>query len=164
MVVDAGQDPGYVCPSLIDAERFARIDLGVRIELPWELIRDHAKETEAQFGKGPVRADFLAQGPHAAFGHIYYDDGTRGLLLYVKSSLTGDENDYVLDYKWRYPAFPHESTGDQFFGEEQFEAYRALGSIPCAVCSSPRRPTPQAAHQSSARGCRAPSLRAFKRC
>ena len=127
VVVDAEQDPGYVCPSLMDAERFARIDLGVRIELPWELIRDHAKETEAQFAKGPVRADFLARGPHAAIGHVYYDDGARGLLLYVKSSLTGDENDYVLDYKRRYPAFPHESTGDQFFGEEQFEAYRALG-------------------------------------
>jgi hypothetical protein len=23
--------------------------------------------------------------------------------------------------------FPHHSTGDQFFDEEQFEAYRALG-------------------------------------
>ena len=33
----------------------------------------------------------------------------------------------MLDYKRRYPAFPHELTGDQFFGEEQFEAYRALG-------------------------------------
>lgn len=127
IVVDAEQDPGYVCPSLMDAERFARIDLGVRIELPWELIRDYAKSTEAEFAKGPIRADFPTNGPHAAIGHIYYDGGKRGVLLYVKSSLTGDENDYVLDYKRRYPAFPHESTGDQFFGEEQFEAYRALG-------------------------------------
>jgi hypothetical protein len=127
IVVDAEQDPGYVCPSLMDTERFARIDLGVRIELPWELIRDHAKDSETEFAKGPVRADFPARGPHAAIGHIYYGGGKRGVLLYVKSSLTGDENDYVLDYKRRYPAFPHESTGDQFFGEEQFEAYRALG-------------------------------------
>jgi hypothetical protein len=33
----------------------------------------------------------------------------------------------VLDYKIRYRDFPHETTGDQFFSEEQFEAYRALG-------------------------------------
>src|SRR5205807_7962349 len=52
---------------------------------------------------------------------------SEGVLVYVKASLTGDEKDYVLDYKRRNPAFPHETTGDQFFSEEQFEAYRALG-------------------------------------
>lgn len=48
-------------------------------------------------------------------------------LLYIKSSLTGDENDYIVDYKRRNPSFPHETTADQFFTEEQFEVYRALG-------------------------------------
>lgn len=41
--------------------------------------------------------------------------------------MTGDEKDYILDYAMRYQDFPHETTGDQFFSEEQFEAYRALG-------------------------------------
>ena len=41
--------------------------------------------------------------------------------------MTGDEKSYVLDYKHRYAAFPHETTADQFFSEEQFEVYRALG-------------------------------------
>jgi hypothetical protein len=41
--------------------------------------------------------------------------------------MTGDENDYVFHYKKRYPGFPHESTLEQMFSEEQFEAYRALG-------------------------------------
>ena len=27
------------------------------------------------------------------------------------------------------PAFPHEPTSDQMFGESQFEAYRALGEF-----------------------------------
>ena len=49
------------------------------------------------------------------------------MLLYIKSSLTGDENDYIVDYKRRNPTFPHETTADQFFTEEQFEVYRALG-------------------------------------
>ena len=30
-------------------------------------------------------------------------------------------------YRHRNPTFPHQSTADQFFGEDQFEAYRALG-------------------------------------
>jgi len=63
-------------------------------------------------------------------------DGIEGLLLYIKSSLTGDEKDYIIGYKKRYPDFPHETTGDQFFTEEQLEVYRALGSHAAAsFCS-----------------------------
>jgi hypothetical protein len=66
-------------------------------------------------------------GPHCAIGQIDYRDGGRGIIIYIKSAFTGDENDYVTNYKKRYPLFPHESTADQFFTEEQFEVYRALG-------------------------------------
>src|SRR6266542_1203738 len=66
-------------------------------------------------------------GPHCAVGRILYPEGPDGVLLYIKSSLTGDEDDYILDYKDRNPRFPHETTNDQFFTEEQFEVYRALG-------------------------------------
>ena len=48
-------------------------------------------------------------------------------MLYVKSSTPGDESDYIVDYKRRFPSYPHETTADQLFSEEQFEAYRALG-------------------------------------
>jgi hypothetical protein len=41
--------------------------------------------------------------------------------------MSGDESDYVTAYKAAYPRFPHESTADQLFSEEQFEAYRSLG-------------------------------------
>ena len=68
-----------------------------------------------------------SSGPHAAIGTVDYDGGQKGWLLYIKSSLSGDENDYVRDYARRHADFPHESTGDQFFSEEQFEVYRALG-------------------------------------
>lgn len=126
---DAEADPAMSCSSLIQLERYARIDLGVRIDLPWEEIarmtrkvgRDLASEPST--GNPPVDTP----GPHCAIGRILYDTGAEGILLYVKSSLSGDERDYVLDYKKRYSAFPHESTGDQFFSEEQFEVYRMLG-------------------------------------
>jgi len=39
----------------------------------------------------------------------------------------GDEPEPVLNYKANNAAFPHESTGDQFFDDAQFESYRALG-------------------------------------
>ena len=51
----------------------------------------------------------------------------KGALIYIKASLSGDESDYVIAYKKANPRFPHETTLDQLFSEEQFEAYRALG-------------------------------------
>ena len=68
-----------------------------------------------------------SSGPHAAIGCIDYGEGRLGTILYLKASLTGDENDYIRDYARRYVSFPHETTSDQFFNEEQFEVYRALG-------------------------------------
>lgn len=124
MVIDAEEDQALSFGSLLKLERYARTDLGARIELPWQEIAQSARQVAEQL---PTHAVQPRHGPHCAFGRIVYADGTKGMLVYVKSSLSGDEKDYLLDYALRNPAFPHESTGDQFFDEEQFEAYRALG-------------------------------------
>ena len=50
-----------------------------------------------------------------------------GILIYLKASMTGREDTSVLQYKASHPTFPHETTGDQFYGEDQFESYRHLG-------------------------------------
>src|SRR3982074_2911224 len=50
-----------------------------------------------------------------------------GLMLYLKLSLTGDEAELLKRYRLVHPDFPHQSTLDQFYDEEQFEAYRQLG-------------------------------------
>ena len=50
-----------------------------------------------------------------------------GVLLYLKATLSGNEPEDVRSYADGHPAFPHESTADQWFGEAQFESYRALG-------------------------------------
>jgi hypothetical protein len=61
-------------------------------------------------------------------GIIHYPNNVTGTLIYVKSSLTGkDEPADVLGYHKTAPAFPHESTADQWFNESQFESYRRLG-------------------------------------
>jgi hypothetical protein len=129
VVVDAEADPAMRMPSFIALQRYARIDLGVRIDMPWDDIRTSTTCWMGHGGKAATAGDppKPSLGPHAAIGAIYYDGGQTGWLLYIKSSLSGDENDYVRDYARRYDQFPHESTGDQFFSEEQFEVYRALG-------------------------------------
>ena len=43
------------------------------------------------------------------------------------SSLPVEVPLHVDNYALENPDFPHQSTGDQFFDNTQFEAYRALG-------------------------------------
>lgn len=137
-VVDAEADPAMNFPAFSDVERFARIDLGVRLELPWQSIRKSATTRREALKKDPACDATSPPHAHAAIGKILYPPvsggvkgedprGKEGILVYVKASMTGDERSYVLDYERRNSSFPHESTGDQFFSEEQFEAYRALG-------------------------------------
>lgn len=132
IAVDAEADPGMDFPSLITLARYARTDLGVIIDLPWEGVRTAALETNAAFDKatsGVPNPVEKRNGPHCAVCNISYstDPEEDGLLFYFKSSLTGDEIDVIFDYKRKHPKFPHETTIDQFFGEHQLEAYRALG-------------------------------------
>lgn len=119
IVVDAEADREMTFPGFVTVQRYARIDLGIRIDLSWSKLA--ATSLAAQ--NGGVAP---AQGPHVSIGRICYEGKGEGVLIYVKSSVTGDENDYVRDYNRRYKDFPHQTTGDQFFSEEQFEVYRSL--------------------------------------
>jgi hypothetical protein len=129
IAVDAEADPTMSFPSFLLLERYARIDLGATIDLPWEPIRERTLAIDKALDPSNEKAGAMpaTAGPHCAVGEIAYGPDETGILLYVKASLTGDESDYVLDYKRRNPDFPHETTGDQFFDEEQLEVYRALG-------------------------------------
>jgi hypothetical protein len=114
IVGDAEQDGNLVMDALGGLVRKCRIDFDVEIEIDTSQIR-HMDE------HGRSRA-------HCAVGRILYKNPSQeGYLIYLKSSLTGDEDSDILQYKAETPAFPHESTGDQFFDESQFESYRGLG-------------------------------------
>ena len=61
--------------------RYALIDLGVRIDLPWQKITDRTKATGKAIdekGDAPKCA-----GPHVAVGDICYPGGRRGILIYI---------------------------------------------------------------------------------
>lgn len=112
IALDGEQDPTITCSSLYKVIRFAWIDFGIKIKIELaDLCRNIDGYSKAHF----------------TLGTIDYADGGRGFLLYVKSSLTSNEPNYVLEYRTRFPDFPHQSTMDQLFEEDQFEAYRALG-------------------------------------
>lgn len=127
IVADAEADPPLNFASLIRLQRYARIDLGVLIDLPWEDIRRSSDKITKETPHGPLDDPEQCCGPHVAIGRIDYGEDERGALIYIKASVSGDESDLIRDYRRRNPAFPHETTLDQFFSEEQFEVYRALG-------------------------------------
>jgi hypothetical protein len=142
IVADAEADPQYTFAALADLQRYARIDLGVRIEVDWKHIRNLALDGEKNGLQSPT-SNVDPKFGHFAVGKIFYPreagkPAFEGTLLYLKSAVTGDEPDYVLDYKRRYPAFPQEATADQFFLEDQMEAYRALGfhTVQIAFCET----------------------------
>ncbi len=117
IVSDAGCDPDYTFEDLSNAMRRIRIDLGIPIEF--------GEMNMSKAGQGDGNA-------HAVLGTIRYSavdgpDAPDGLLLYVKATLSGDESVDVRNFAALHPAFPHDPTGNQFFDEDRFESYRALG-------------------------------------
>ncbi len=62
---------------------------------------------------------------------IRYRDGSRGVLIYIKATMTSELEFCTRGYRAANPDFPHQTTADQFFDPEQFEAYRDLGMKSC---------------------------------
>jgi hypothetical protein len=115
IISDGECDPELKFEGLGTLIRMCEVDFGARITLDVRSIRP---------GSGSIWSS-----NRCAVGRIAYGPGSpaEGILIYLKASLTGHEDTAVLQYKASHPAFPHETTGDQFYGEDQFESYRTLG-------------------------------------
>ena len=107
LCVDAEADPELRCAGLIGCMLKARVDLGVRLDVQVAAMATSARRWTV--------------------ATIDYGHGERGTLIHLKLGRSGDEPALVVAYAGQHPAFPHQSTADQFFDEGQFEAYRALG-------------------------------------
>ena len=116
IVSDCGADPEVTFDDFGNAVRRIREDFGVEIEIDLSPLQPNDSRHSKQ---------------HAVVGTISYDPrGARkdnGILLYFKPALTGDEPCDIAQYRTRNEDFPHESTGDQFYDEAQWESYRRLG-------------------------------------
>ncbi len=121
LVVDAGCDPSFSFEDLGNAVRKISIDLNVPIKFfnverlkkrsddgPVEVQRDYHAVAEVDY-----RAADSAEG--------------NGIIIYIKPGYHGIESAGIRGYAISQSEFPHQSTLDQWFGESQFESYRALG-------------------------------------
>jgi hypothetical protein len=118
IAVDGEQDPQMTFHALTTLQRLASIDLGVQIDINLDDLRlNEHKLSRSHFRFCRIRYPKEGRGSEDEFGY----------LVYVKLSLTGNEGEFIRRYRLDNPAFPHDSTADQFFTEAQFEAYRSLG-------------------------------------
>src|SRR5262249_5897766 len=114
IVTDVTEDTNAATVNLANLIRLVRSDFGITIQMDTEQLAEGAD----------ARTTW-----HCAIGLIHYEDidacAVAGTLVYLYSSLTGDEPPDVQQYAVANPAFPHETTLNQFFSEAQFESYRA---------------------------------------
>jgi hypothetical protein len=61
-------------------------------------------------------------------GTISYPGGLTGQLVYVRNTITAGVPWDAKAYHRADPRFPHNSTVDQFYTDQKFEAYRVLGA------------------------------------
>jgi len=116
--VDGEADPEITFHGFMTMVRHAQIDLGVRIDARLDDLRPDPATKLSRSHWEMFRIHYPAIGEAPA---------KTGLLLYLKLSVTGNESELIRRYRITHPDFPHQSTLDQFFDQEQFEAYRQLG-------------------------------------
>jgi len=129
---DAGQDRDFAFGDLGNAIERVRVDFGANIRFPDDAT-DLANLLPGSAGDSLYVRKYGLAKHGFAIGTIYYADDARdtgpreGTLVYIKSTLIKGLPADVYGYKSANPNFPDQSTVDQFFDEEQFEAYRELG-------------------------------------
>jgi len=132
---DADCDLDYKFENLLSLIAKARTDFGARIEIDFASLR-------------PI--DGQESADNCVAGKIYYkrlkpDSGEEedpATFILIKTSMplwnAVEQNaehcgkrlpDDVRRYGEKHPTFPHQSTADQWFDEDQFESYRALGEF-----------------------------------
>jgi hypothetical protein len=136
VIVDCGADPGYGFGDVENLVRKARIDLQTEIQF-LRKADNMAEGTEA------AKTDWRAFGSLTslasevsdeciAVAKVKYQDGSTpesGVLVVIKPNVTRHMPVDLANYKRENPAFPQQSTADQFFSEAQWESYFRLGAF-----------------------------------
>jgi len=129
LVSDGGQDGDFTFADLGNAIERVRVDFGVNIRFDDECYTLEGvlpKPREAKSETWRIKFGLAKRG--FALASIWYPDRQScGVLIYVKATMLDGLPSDLYAYKAQNPEYPDQSTLDQFFDEDQFEAYRELG-------------------------------------
>ncbi|GAA5127477.1 patatin-like phospholipase family protein [Haloechinothrix salitolerans] len=132
--IDASADEPPTATALAEALRLARHELGVQVVLDqiWPSDAEPGSGTplppedplatlNARLVKNPIITGTVLYPPESGL------DGVTGRIVIAKARLWPELPYSLLSYAAKHPEFPHDSTGDQWFGEGKFSAYTELG-------------------------------------
>jgi hypothetical protein len=142
IIIDGEADAKYEFEGLGNLVRKARIDFNAEIEFIDPQYADLplgplAHLRRGKWEKGDEGWTFeadpggrsLARAALAKVRYLDKPDSKPHWLLYIKAVVRDGMPADLEHYASQHPAFPHESTGDQFFDEAQWESYRKLGEV-----------------------------------
>jgi hypothetical protein len=137
--IDGGGDSPPTAPGLAQAMALAESELGVTFELDQPFRSEPGSGTAIE-PKAPLAAlnASLSTVPVITGTFTYpaasgldptgeYPAARRGRLFVARALLWPEMPYPLLSYAAQNPVFPHDSTGDQWFGNDQFTAYTELG-------------------------------------
>ena len=113
------QDLGFSMDDLANAMERVRVDFGVHIRF--------GSETYPLGAMRPAELGAVVKRGWAVGTIKYPGTNSQGILLYLQATPISGMNADTVSYWRRNPDFPNQTTADQFFDEEQLEAYRELG-------------------------------------
>ena len=116
VAIDGGCDGSYGFADLASALDMIQTDEDVQAEVRFAgLVPDSTTRlSKERFAIG--RIEYPPRGK-----------GKIGWLIYMKACVAVPEPINAYSYRRRNTDFPHETTADQFFSDEQFDAYRSIG-------------------------------------
>lgn len=128
LALDNGADPDYQFGDVANLIRLARVDFGATFEplVPPAALAD-------LFGDPGGFERGSRKGRHFLLGYRVRLPAAQGMpaatstLVFVKPRLIEDASLDLVQYQATHPAFPQQSTAEQFFDEAQWESYRRLG-------------------------------------
>lgn len=120
---DVGEDAKYDFADFHRLKTLVRMQTGITLETCTREPGELSLETLTP------SADHGFSRSHYLVARILYPDAQPDCpswLVFVKSSLTGDEPAEILSLR-KHSEFPHDPTADQFYDPRRFDAYRRLG-------------------------------------
>lgn len=124
VIVDGEQDPTISLASLVSAARRIEQDFGARLSFvkgkgPERLAMypaDRSYPAGAKYAEAPFLVD-----------ELLYNDKSKGAVIYFEATNIKEMDFTTAGYLAGNPDFPHQTTANQFFVPDQFDAYRLLG-------------------------------------
>ena len=135
---DGDADPDFSFSDLQVLLRRIGADFGARIDFHFkdqlERIIPREPDPEKVLARDPTENAYPVGAEFAEQGYIrgtitYPDEAETGTFILIKTTMIKGLDLTLRGYKGKHPDFPDESTADQFFDEEQFDAYRELGYV-----------------------------------